>query len=486
LLTDSRNARRELVRSQPQSSQFQSELGTSDFNIGWIFSQTGKPAEALESCREALAIQEKLAEAHPEVPQYQSDLASTHHVVGIVDYQSGRPAVALTSWNKALEIRQKLAAANPSVSAFQRILAVTYYNMGMPLRETGQVAKALDSYQRAVNIQEVLVRDNPGVTSFHSDLARTYNNIANVMKQTGKPSQALESYGNAVAIARRLTELDPGTLQFQSDLAMYQNNIAGVLREMGEPQKALDWCDKAVTLQRKLVAAAPRLTEFRNDLGESLDVLTTLRAQTGALTKALEALAEEEAIWQGLINDDPTSRDYLAWAANCQTSIAEMLIRTRRYEEAGLHCGRALSAWEPLIRQHPDVVGYRHCQATSLLRDAQVRSGLGDLRGAAQSAQKAVGIWESITSPSGEHMFTKACVHAVLASLAGRPNSGIDPASRPREEEKALADLRDSIGQGLRSIDLWRTESGLDALRALPGFEMLLRDVAMPARPFGD
>ena len=119
-----------LADDNPAVTEFQT-VADSHNNIGFLQSQTGKPAEALESYRRALAIQQKLADDNPAVTDSEQPASAT----------SARPAVEPASRPRqmilaALNIRQKLADDHPAVTEFQRWRTAT--TISADSRRTGR------------------------------------------------------------------------------------------------------------------------------------------------------------------------------------------------------------------------------------------------------------------------------------------------------------------------------------------------------------
>ena len=73
----------------------------------------------------------------------------------------------------------------------------------------------------------------------------------------------------------------------------------------------------------------------------------------------------------------------------------------------------------------------------------------------------------------GEPAMFQAGCHAMLASVAGRPGSGIAGPERSSEEEAAMGMLRRIIESGYNDQEL-NTESSLDPLRSRPDFQLLM------------
>jgi hypothetical protein len=69
-------------------------VGTIYVLIGSPLSKTGKPAEALESYHEALAIRLALAQAKPPAADLRDTLVAVHNNIGNLHSESGRPGEA--------------------------------------------------------------------------------------------------------------------------------------------------------------------------------------------------------------------------------------------------------------------------------------------------------------------------------------------------------------------------------------------------------
>jgi tetratricopeptide (TPR) repeat protein len=62
----------------------------------------------------------RLADANPSVTDFRSQLASIHYNIGNVLSQTGKPAEALESYQSALSIFQKMARENPKFNAAEK------------------------------------------------------------------------------------------------------------------------------------------------------------------------------------------------------------------------------------------------------------------------------------------------------------------------------------------------------------------------------
>jgi tetratricopeptide (TPR) repeat protein len=256
-------------------------LAWSHTNIGVLLEESGKPAEALETHRKALAIRQKLAGDNPSITQFQTELAGIHNNIGIVLSRMGKPAEALEAYRQALAIRQALANANPDVTLFQVGLAIMHNNIAIVLSETGKRAEALDVHRQALAIRQRLADANPALTEFQSDLLTSRQSIGLLLFEMGRPVEALEAHRQALAVRQKLADANPTATEFQSNLAWCHHNIGVVLSEMGKAAEALEAYRQALAIRQKLADANPTVTRFQSDLAFSHYAMGILFLKTG-------------------------------------------------------------------------------------------------------------------------------------------------------------------------------------------------------------
>ena len=86
-------------------------------------------------------------------------------------------------------------------------------------------------------------------------------------------------------------------------------------------------------------------------------------------------------------------------------------------------------------------------------------------------------LWEGLPSRTGQEWFETACVHAALASLAGRAGSGVSEALAVTEADAAMGRLGKAVALGYRSPEIFRTEAALDTLRKREDFKKLVAEL---------
>src|SRR5262249_38975140 len=97
-------------------------LAASYYNLGRLYSTTGRNAEAEAACRRAIEIQERLATAHPEVTDCRHDLAKSHNLLGNLYRAIGRLVEAEESYKKGFRLWQALMTDHPQSQRVPTIL----------------------------------------------------------------------------------------------------------------------------------------------------------------------------------------------------------------------------------------------------------------------------------------------------------------------------------------------------------------------------
>src|SRR5262249_58362527 len=94
--------RRAAGSAAPASRQ---QRATSHSNLGVLFRDLGKGAEAEKQFRQALAIRQKLAADFPSASAHRQGLAESHYSLGLVLNEPGKREQAQEQLRKALAIR---------------------------------------------------------------------------------------------------------------------------------------------------------------------------------------------------------------------------------------------------------------------------------------------------------------------------------------------------------------------------------------------
>jgi serine/threonine protein kinase/tetratricopeptide (TPR) repeat protein len=474
----------ELADANPGVPEFRNSLGSGHHNLGMLLGEMGRSTAAEIEYRKAVAIQQELADANQGVIDFRKVLASTHHGLGWLLHRTGESSEAAAEYRRALAIYQKLADDNPGVIELHSRLALSHNNLAFLLSHTGEASEATAEYRKAQAILQKLADDNPALTDFRHRLGLTFNGFGGLLHQTGKAEEAEAEFRKALALYQKLVDDNPAVTEFRSFLAHSHNNLGNLLSQAGRSSEAEAEYGRALLQRQKLVDDNPAIPRFRSDLANSLLHLGFQLAQAGRTDEALGYYAREEAIRQKLTEAGSATPDDREALANCRINTANLLRRSGKLDEALAACEHARALRGPLVEAHPESPRYRAGLGETYLRLGQVRCDMGDLAGAADAWKRACAHFDGTGSLDPELTFLRACGHACLASLAGRPGSGASAAEGADRSETAMAVLRRAVAMGYRDANAYRTESALDPLRDRDDFRLLMMDLAMPADPF--
>jgi predicted O-linked N-acetylglucosamine transferase (SPINDLY family) len=201
--------------------------------------RSGRPAEAEQACRQALAVN----------PRHDDAL----HLLGVIALQAGRnvaatqlirQAIALNARNPAYHANLGIALrmldrAAEAIESFRRAialdpgLAVIHYNLGNALRERGDLAEAVRSYENALARDPAYAEAhyNLGIAlqlqrkfgaaiesyckalALKPDHAAVHSNLGNALQEQGRLDEAAQSY-------RRALNLDPAQAEAEGNLIL--------------------------------------------------------------------------------------------------------------------------------------------------------------------------------------------------------------------------------------------------------------------------
>jgi tetratricopeptide (TPR) repeat protein len=88
-------------------------LAESMEKTGLLLAASGKTAEALAACEEALAIRQKASDDQPTLAWARWKLANNHLALGVVQRRAGRPAQAVASFRSAIALIERLPTLTP-------------------------------------------------------------------------------------------------------------------------------------------------------------------------------------------------------------------------------------------------------------------------------------------------------------------------------------------------------------------------------------
>ncbi len=468
-----------LAESEPSA---RAALAACRIELGFLLYLTGKSAEAMAVYKMALADQEAQAAARDASNDVRHGLARTLVRIGVLFMNMDKLADSEAELRAAMAIQQKLADDNSDVIKFRSSLAYSHYLVAVLLMKTNRPAEA--EFRSALAIQQKLADDNPAVSAFRQVAAMSHLDVAHELKFAGKSSGAGAEYRAGLAIFQKLADDNPADTEFRMYLAQAHSGLSSLLLESGKSAEAEAAIRTSVAILRNVVDDNPDSGPYRLNLAFSHNAHGWLLSQKGRQSEAEPVYREALAIFQKLADDEPKLPSYRQQVGNIGNNLATALRRLGRPAEAREQCEQALTILRDLYRVDPGSTENRDRLAECYLVRGLIHRALNDPAGAAADARRAVELYDSRPSRSGERWFLSACAHAALAGLADRDVSGVSAVEATSEAETAVALLHKAVGVGYRNPDAYRTEDALDPLRGRADFQQLLMDLAFPAEPF--
>jgi eukaryotic-like serine/threonine-protein kinase len=475
--------RRELAALPDADAGARLELARSLIAVGELARATSDGAGALSALEEARALVEPLASGPGATDAARDVLGNCHHILGHVLESMGRRAESLKSYGRALEIRDRLAEENPTVSRFGSQLASTHNNIALLWVLNGQYAEAMESFSRALEIRARLVEENPTNTAFRESLALLHTNIGMTQSRMGQSAESMESSLRAMAMQVRLVEENPAVTRFRNSLAITYNNIGWQQSLQGQTAEALESCNRALAIQARLVEENPAVTEYRSRLSLTHSNIGEQYSRNGRTAEALESFGRALEIRAKLVEDDPTNTWVRGRLAESHTDIGLLQANTGRTAEGLESLRQALSIRSRLARENPGRGEFQEKLAISHHEIGHCLLLAEDVTGAISEYREAIATLENLPM-TADRLYMLASFQSSLVAAATRPESGIAAGEAEARAIKAVSTLKRAIGAGYRNLrQMWR-DTDLDPLRKRPDFQLLMMDLAFPARPF--
>jgi serine/threonine-protein kinase len=452
--------------------------------LGFLLSTTGKNAEALAIYQRVRADQEALAAAPGAPSEARLDLAATVNRIGLVLQETGRPAEAEAAYRRALEVYEMLVADYPAVTEFHSSLGSSQNNLANLLASTSRPAEAEAAYRRALEVYEKLAADHPAVTDFRFRLARAHNNLGILLLETGRPAEAEAAYRRALELREKLAVDHPAVTQFRSYMAISHVNLGLLLQETGRPAEAEAAYRRALEVYEKLAVDHPAVTEFRSSLALGHNNLGGLLKDTGRPAEAEAEHRRALELRKGLADAESGNPGRLRAVGMSLNNLGDLDTEAGRLDAAISRFRESATAHERLARDHPNVTDYRNGLAFALTGLGRAHHRAGQPAEAVGPLRRAAALREAIPILTLGARADLARDHALLASAAADPRSGLSAADAVAEADRAMAALGRAVAAGYHDLAQMQRDRDLDPLRGRDDFRLLMLDLAFPADPF--
>ena len=436
--------RRTLSEELPTDGRIKLDLARNLRSGGYLLEGISDRHAALAAYEKALAIVKGIQPtAGMTEPLYLVESRITHSI-GWLYHANGKEEDAVVWLRKACEILDKGINSRPGETGSladkeSRLLLVNSLNaLSGPLGALRRTSESLADQRRALEVARVISRDDPQDPEIRNCVAATYYNIGGLYRSMARPAEAFSAFRAGLDVLDKLVNDYPAIIEYRRFQARNLNGGGDSLQEMGRPDEALPYFRTALETWKRVVDDNPARYAEPIELATTYNRIGWLLFARGRMTEALEQYEAARAVLQKLMDRFPPhllprTRSELS---NILINIAEIERRQGRLVEARASCDRAIALREGVIKEFPEVLGYRIRIGECIVRSGQVRLDAGDIAGATADWRRAVAFYEGLGDRGGELAFFEAGCHAMLSRAARLSGSGMSAADAASEAGK--------------------------------------------------
>jgi serine/threonine-protein kinase len=288
----------DLARENPDVTEYALNLARTTRSMGELALRFGRPRDAVETHRDAVAILVRLVKANPGVPEYRAELARTRHSLALALARAD-PQAASGEFLEAIGIHERLVRDRPGDVGLLRELARFRRDLVELLAERAAGTPAgVDAARQALEIHKRVAASAEATAADRDALAAAHNNLGVLLRFAGDRAAAAE-FRTAAELLEALAREQPAA-GHRVEAAGCRVNLAGSEAESGDPARAVQTVSAAVEVLSEARRSSPGDRNVRGKL------LAALRVRAGALG-TLGRHAEAAADWRRAleVNDDP-------------------------------------------------------------------------------------------------------------------------------------------------------------------------------------
>jgi serine/threonine-protein kinase len=246
LLRRARELLRTLAAEFPSVPQYDLELSTVEYNLGFLAGLEGHPEQAVASYREAARLLEPLRSRFPGMPAYRMKLATAEVVLGAALAKSA-PAEARETLAKALREQMTLLAEHPDVPEYQRN-AGEGHSQFVRLLAKDSPGEAIGHYEEAVALYRQVIQAYPDSGQDRHRLAEIRVALADALIAAGR-------IPDAGSVAEQIPAALPADPHTDIHAASLLTRCASAAARAGDGKMREDFLGRAVIVLRKAVGA---------------------------------------------------------------------------------------------------------------------------------------------------------------------------------------------------------------------------------------
>jgi tetratricopeptide (TPR) repeat protein len=243
-----------VAKSTPGYPNIRNGMAVARVELGDELARLGSRAEALQSNRSGMEVYESLARSGTDA-RAKRELAITISKRGDILLMDARPASALESFRQSLAILEPMAKADPQNALLRQDVAGAWSNIGRALVIEGKYADGLAMLDRAVRALEQSAEQDHSLKEIPFALGVSFIWRGEGLLRAGKTDEALQSFQNGVS---RFMPLASGSNGAAIALAMSNSKVASAFVRLKETQDASSAYGKALAILEPLQPAQSR------------------------------------------------------------------------------------------------------------------------------------------------------------------------------------------------------------------------------------
>ncbi|TFK24961.1 TPR-like protein [Coprinopsis marcescibilis] len=293
-------------RLAAKDEQFQSQLAHSLHLYGANLSMIGKPFEAIEATKEAVAIRRRL------ISQGRISMIDTEESLGLSLHNLGCQLGKLDDYDNAIlpalesiEINRRLVATN--LTKYEGQLSDSLRGYSFYLSNMGRNIEAVEAVRESLQIRRRMAASRSNSAEMDEPLAGTLCSLAYYLGQGKFYDEALPFDREAIEIWRRVVNRDTS---FEKHLASSLHNFGVDLSMLDQYVEAIGCTTEAVDIYRRLASLDGE--NALNYFAKSLENLATILCACDRSVEAKPFSLEAIEIRRRLVEKDVNSEDHLA------------------------------------------------------------------------------------------------------------------------------------------------------------------------------
>lgn len=257
-------------------------------------------------------------------------LALSRQGQGFTAADQGDADAAMKFHLAAIEDFLKLPKEHPRREEFQFRLALSYGALGDLIGVTQDLGEAVKAHNLAQSILEDLVRSGSDNTDYYYHLARRYGQVSDFERDKGRSADALERSRRADAFLEAIVKRAPKNARYRHALAQEKGRLCQLLMDDGKDAEAVQTCEYGAKLMDSLLGEAAaandeqRAHDYAVTAGRLYGMLGHLREAAADKPGAVTAFEKSIAHWQSAASADPDNADVAEDLARSQERLKRL------------------------------------------------------------------------------------------------------------------------------------------------------------------